>query len=67
MAEKQDTYQVESLNEATLAKGDEEAATEHADAAKTRPLKLDKNGLPMVPQPSDHKDDPLVRSRPPYS
>lgn len=23
------------------------------------PLKLDKHGLPMVPQPSDHKDDPL--------
>ena len=25
-------------------------------------LKLDSNGLPLVPQPSDHKDDPLVRS-----
>lgn len=24
-------------------------------------LKLDKHGLPLVPQPSDHKDDPLVR------
>lgn len=23
------------------------------------PLKLDKRGLPLVPQPSDHKDDPL--------
>lgn len=23
-------------------------------------LKLDKQGLPLVPQPSDHKDDPLV-------
>ena len=23
-------------------------------------LKLDENGLPLVPQPSDHKDDPLV-------
>lgn len=22
-------------------------------------LKLDRNGLPLVPQPSDHKDDPL--------
>lgn len=27
---------------------------------KARPLKLDKSGLPLVPQPSDHKDDPLV-------
>lgn len=25
-------------------------------------LKLDSNGLPLVPQPSDHKDDPLVRN-----
>lgn len=23
-------------------------------------VKLDKHGLPLVPQPSDHKDDPLV-------
>lgn len=23
--------------------------------------KLDKHGLPLVPQPSDHEDDPLVR------
>jgi hypothetical protein len=28
----------------------------HVEAA---PLKLDKRGLPLVPQPSDHKDDPL--------
>ena len=27
-----------------------------------RPLKLDKHGLPLVPQPSDHADDPLVRA-----
>lgn len=25
-------------------------------------LKLDSNGLPLEPQPSNHKDDPLVRS-----
>jgi hypothetical protein len=25
-------------------------------------LKLDSDGLPLEPQPSDHKDDPLVRS-----
>lgn len=28
--------------------------------ADTPVLKLDKHGLPLVPQPSDHKDDPLV-------
>lgn len=26
----------------------------------TPTLKLDKHGLPLVPQPSDHRDDPLV-------
>lgn len=36
---------------------------EHFDA-KTSPLKLDKSGLPLVPQPSDHKDDPLVHYMP---
>jgi hypothetical protein len=25
-------------------------------------VKLDKHGLPLVPQPSDNQDDPLVRS-----
>ena len=25
-------------------------------------LKLDKHGLPLIPQPSDNEDDPLVRS-----
>lgn len=30
-----------------------------------RPLKLDKHGLPLVPQPSDFADDPLVSLRPP--
>ena len=25
-----------------------------------RPLRLDKRGLPLVPQPTVHKDDPLV-------
>ena len=28
---------------------------------RARELKLDKHGLPLVPQPSDHKDDPLVK------
>ena len=33
-----------------------------ADDSKGRgnTLKFDKHGLPLVPQPSDHKDDPLV-------
>jgi len=30
------------------------------EKATTPVLKLDKHGLPLVPQPSDHKDDPLV-------
>jgi hypothetical protein len=30
--------------------------------AENANLKLDKHGLPLVPQPTDHKDDPLVNS-----
>lgn len=26
-------------------------------------LQLDERGLPLIPQPSDHKDDPLVSRR----
>jgi hypothetical protein len=38
----------------------------HAESAeedvqiKNSDLKLDEYGLPLVPQPSDHQDDPLV-------
>lgn len=32
-----------------------------SDKSDTAPvLELDERGLPLVPQPSDHKDDPLV-------
>lgn len=31
------------------------------DGQSNRSLKLDKHRLPLVPQPSDSKDDPLVR------
>lgn len=40
----------------------EDADSEVAPKAAAEPsLKLDDNGLPLVPQPSDRKDDPLVR------
>ena len=29
------------------------------DGSPSRPLKLDRHGLPLAPQPSDHPDDPL--------
>jgi hypothetical protein len=38
---------------------------QHSDIAKEDvdlELKLDKHGLPLVPQPSRFKDDPLVRN-----
>jgi hypothetical protein len=37
------------------------SASDKSDTAPT--LKLDERGLPLVPQPSDHKDDPLVCPR----
>jgi hypothetical protein len=30
----------------------------------TSNLRLDKHGLPLVPQPTQHKDDPLVSQQP---
>ncbi|KAK7966241.1 uncharacterized protein PG986_000518 [Apiospora aurea] len=52
------------MNTRTLAKSDREApAPTETELVEDRPfdgpLKLDKHGLPLVPQPSDSKDDPL--------
>jgi hypothetical protein len=45
--------------EAPLSLHDAEVnGSEKSDSSPT--LKLDAHGLPLVPQPSDHKDDPLV-------
>lgn len=46
---------------------DVRAWADHAESDEnekvTEPhVKLDRRGLPLVPQPSDHKHDPLVRS-----
>ena len=35
--------------------------TEDIKGPNQSSLKLDARGVPLVPQPSDHKDDPLVR------
>lgn len=32
----------------------------HVDSKSPSAVKVDKDGIPLVPQPSDHKDDPLV-------
>ena len=53
-----------------MAAFNQQAGSDHSDGdlgiekgisqvEDTTPLKLDKRGLPLVPQPSDHKDDPL--------
>ena len=44
------------------ARSEMKTGTESADDKHPTPLKVDKHGLPLVPQPSDHPDDPLVRS-----
>jgi hypothetical protein len=46
-----------ALIESTVSK-DEESLGEETAAE----VKVDKYGLPLVPQPSDSPDDPLVRS-----
>lgn len=30
------------------------------ESSRDRPVRYDRHGLPLVPQPSLHKDDPLV-------
>jgi hypothetical protein len=35
--------------------------TEEVKNHELSSLKLDARGVPLVPQPSDHRDDPLVR------
>jgi len=44
--EKNDSHVVEDIEE----------PSKHAE----HDLKLDKHGLPLLPQPTDNKDDPLV-------
>jgi hypothetical protein len=39
----------------------EKTAEVEFQGAATANLKLDKHGFPLVPQPTDRKDDPLVR------
>ena len=46
----------ESKNDAQHVANDVEVQRE-----ATAGLKLDKHGLPLSPQPTDRKDDPLVR------
>jgi hypothetical protein len=50
--------EVES-NSLHTEKSDSEA---RAKEIQESPLKLDAHGIPLLPQPSDRKDDPLVRS-----
>ena len=48
----------------TQVPNDNEANDTTTDSRKEQSgteLKLDKHGLPLVPQPSDYKDDPLVQ------
>lgn len=42
----------------------EKGQQEHRESVKESlpDIKLDKHGLPLLPQPSNHEDDPLVSS-----
>jgi len=52
------------LGKSTSALSDKDDHTasylEHFAGTYQPAVKLDKHGLPLTPQPSDHKDDPLV-------
>ena len=47
----------EDLSEVKITNSD---GLENSNNISTRDLKLDKLGLPLIPQPTDHNDDPLV-------
>jgi hypothetical protein len=52
--EKSEVSQIETVSETTDKQND------GSKTAGDVHLQLDKSGLPLVPQPSAHKDDPLV-------
>lgn len=49
---------VKDTNSSNEARGLNDSQNINGEA--TRNLRLDKHGLPLVPQPTQHKDDPLV-------
>lgn len=51
-----DNLKVEDAQDAVWVEAAAERQGEKSDLA---PLKLDKHGFPLVPQPSEHKMDPL--------
>lgn len=57
---KAEASQLETVSAAGIAE-DEERNGVKGFVAQQVP-RLDKRGLPLIPQPSDHKDDPLVRT-----
>jgi hypothetical protein len=56
---KADVVHMEEEKDSTRGAGDKLAEIE-SQRAHIAGLKLDKHGLPLIPQPTDRKDDPLV-------
>jgi hypothetical protein len=60
--------QIQDPNEETGERGeigmikekDSNDLEDSGSGSEAQNLKLDRHGLPLVPQPTDHKDDPLV-------
>jgi len=49
------------LGETTNSPGEQEAEDQTKELNRLQELKLDSHGLPLIPQPSRFKDDPMVR------
>lgn len=62
-SEKAEVSQNEMISEVPIISEKQTSELVHVEGSEKRPLQLDKAGLPLVPQPTSRKDDPLVCTR----
>lgn len=62
MEDKSTPFRHEEISGDSQSPGKRDIAPSELESTKNHgeALRLDKHGLPLVPQPSIHKDDPLV-------
>ena len=55
-----DVPQQETISAVPDSLGKHDGESVHVEGSEKQPLRLDKSGLLLIPQPTAHKDDPLV-------
>lgn len=56
-----DLEKIEMSQHEAISAAPEPTEMERVKSTAKESIRLDKHGLPLVPQPTIHKDDPLVR------